>query len=498
MSTRSNGGIIGPQNRTTSAYANGVWHLYDNQQSVLAKNWPGFVPVAPSPPAVGTVTLGSGTLNALLTATIPFTQGYNGGNAITKVTAISIPGGLTANTNGSSPITISGLSSNTNYVFGLFETNYYGDSPYGYSNPVQTASVPSAPTIGTATAIDSTSANVTFTASSSNGGTPITGYTATSTPGNVTGTSATSPITISGLNASTNYTFTVYATNLVGNSAVSNASNQITTPAVQPTYLVVGGGGGSNGGANGGGGGGAGGLLTADFTITTGVTYSITVGGGSTGLAFATVSNGSNSQLSGTGLTTVTALGGGGGAIFANGQSGGSGSGGPASSTGFSGGAGTAGQGKNGGSNQSGPPYMAGGGGGAGAVGGNGSVGGQSGAGGIGLQSSITGTATYYAGGGGGGGTVQGATPNVGGLGGGGDGGTGNNSTPPTNGAAYTGGGGGGGGNGSNSYVGGNGGSGVVIISSGLTAVSTTGSPTVTTVGGKVIYKFTGNGSITY
>ena len=183
MSTRSNGGIIGPQNRTTSAYANGVWHLYDNQQSVLAKNWPGFVPVAPSAPAVGTVTLGSGSLPALLTATIPFTQGYNGGNTVTKVTAISIPGGLTANTNGSSPVTISGLTANTNYTFALYETNYYGDSPYGYSNPVTTASVPSAPTIGTATAIDSTSANVTFTASASNGGTPITGYTATSTPG---------------------------------------------------------------------------------------------------------------------------------------------------------------------------------------------------------------------------------------------------------------------------------------------------------------------------
>ena len=43
-----------------------------------------------------------------------------------------------------------------------------------------------------------------------------------------------------------------------------------------------------------------------------------------------------------------------------------------------------------------------------------------------------------------------------------------------------------------------NGGSGVVIIRAARTATSTTGSPTVTTVGGDTVYTFTGTGSITY
>jgi chitodextrinase len=63
--------------------------------------------------------------------------------------------------------------------------------------------------------------------------TGITGYTATATPGNITGTlsqSGSGTITVSGLSPATNYTFTVYATNAQGNGPISGASNQITTP----------------------------------------------------------------------------------------------------------------------------------------------------------------------------------------------------------------------------------------------------------------------------
>jgi hypothetical protein len=98
-----------------------------------------------------------------------------------------------------------------------------------------TANVPLAPTIGTATAVNAGSATVTYTASASDGGSTITSYTAVSSPGGVTGTLATSgsgTITVSGLTPSTSYTFTVFATNAIGNSPSSVASNSITTPAV--------------------------------------------------------------------------------------------------------------------------------------------------------------------------------------------------------------------------------------------------------------------------
>lgn len=89
--------------------------------------------------------------------------------------------------------------------------------------------VPGAPTIGTATVLTSTSASVTFTAPADNGGATITSYTVTSSPSGITATGSSSPITITGLSAATSYTFTVYATNSVGNSSESSASNSITT-----------------------------------------------------------------------------------------------------------------------------------------------------------------------------------------------------------------------------------------------------------------------------
>lgn len=90
------------------------------------------------------------------------------------------------------------------------------------------ADVPDVPTIGSATAVDSSSATVTYTAATT-GGTATT-FTATSTPGSLTGTGS-SPITVSGLTVSTGYTFTVRASNSTGNSPFSSASNSITTPA---------------------------------------------------------------------------------------------------------------------------------------------------------------------------------------------------------------------------------------------------------------------------
>ena len=88
------------------------------------------------------------------------------------------------------------------------------------------AIAPQPPTIGTATA-GNTQATVAFTAPASNGGSAITGYTATSSPGGFTATGTTSPLTVTGLTNGTSYTFVVTAANLIGTSVASAASNAV-------------------------------------------------------------------------------------------------------------------------------------------------------------------------------------------------------------------------------------------------------------------------------
>jgi hypothetical protein len=226
-------------------------------------------------------------------------------------------------------------------------------------------------------------------------------------------------------------------------------------------YLIVAGGGG--GGSRHAGGGGAGGYIDATASLSA-QTYSVVVGAGGNG-GIADVqrgANGSNSSAFGN-----TAIGGGGGGQFtegntnqnfisgANGGSGGGASNGATVTANGVSGAGTSGQGNSGGNiTGGGAPWAAAGGGGANAAGSNNvnnDVGGAGGAGRQWLNSS------FYAGGGGGGGGTSG-TAGAGGSGGGGAGAIG--IATATNGVTNTGGGGGG----SRGGQGGAGGSGIVII----------------------------------
>ncbi|MEY3412763.1 MAG: hypothetical protein RIQ70_1452, partial [Bacteroidota bacterium] len=91
------------------------------------------------------------------------------------------------------------------------------------------ATVPDAPISPVATA-GNAQARVAFSVPASNGGSAITGYTVTSSPGGFTATGASSPLVVTGLTNGTAYTFTVVATNALGNSSSAVAA------AVTPLY----------------------------------------------------------------------------------------------------------------------------------------------------------------------------------------------------------------------------------------------------------------------
>jgi hypothetical protein len=75
-------------------------------------------------------------------------------------------------------------------------------------------------------------ATVSFTVPVNNGGSAIISYTVTSDPDGLTATGSASPIVITGLTNDTPYTFTVVATNSVGDSDPSSASDPVT-----PTFI---------------------------------------------------------------------------------------------------------------------------------------------------------------------------------------------------------------------------------------------------------------------
>jgi len=183
----------------------------------------------PNAPTIGTAT-DVGTARAFNNgaASVTFTAPtFDGGLPITGYTVTSSPGGFTG-TGASSPITVAGLASSTAYTFTVTATNSRGTgAASAASNSITATTVPQAPTIGTAAdGGTGTTATVTYTAGAT-GGKAVSVYTATSSPGSLTGTGA-SPITVSGLTTGTAYTFTVTATNANGTSTASAASNSIT------------------------------------------------------------------------------------------------------------------------------------------------------------------------------------------------------------------------------------------------------------------------------
>ncbi|MCX6944609.1 MAG: fibronectin type III domain-containing protein, partial [Opitutales bacterium] len=239
----------------------------------------------PGAPTGATATRGNGQASVAFTAPVS-----DGGASITGYTVTS-SGGQTG-TGSSSPIIVTGLTNGTSYTFTVTATNSAGTgSASSASAAVTPATVPGAPTIGTASA-GNAQATVTFTAPVSNGGDSITSYTVTSSPGGFTATGASSPRTVTGLTNGTAYTFTVTATNSVGTGAASGASNSV-TPVTVPTVTTP---------------------TSASVTQTTATLGgNVTGDGGASvtarGVVFAVTATNASPQLGGSGVTTAAGTG---------------------------------------------------------------------------------------------------------------------------------------------------------------------------------------------
>lgn len=114
---------------------------------------------------------------------------------------------------------------------------YFDDVEVAEVIDVIGATVPDPPTNVVAVP-GSFKAFVSFTAPINTGGLNMKSYTVTASPGGIQATGSSSPIKVSGLTNGTAYTFTVFATNALGNSVATAPSNSV-TPVFAPDLYYV-------------------------------------------------------------------------------------------------------------------------------------------------------------------------------------------------------------------------------------------------------------------
>ncbi len=288
----------------------------------------GWIALAGAPPAipVSVVATNSPTNRAFNNGSASITfEGGVGGGIPGEYVVTSTPGNYYA-VGQSSPITVTGLQSNTQYTFVVQARNNFGTSiSSSPSSSITSTTVPSVPTSVIASDGKNGKMDITFT-QPFDGGSSITNYKYSLDGVNYVAFSpavTTNTAQITGLTNNNTYSIYLKAVNANGDSLPSNISNSVTiTPASEVTggllasdstyyyrifrssgtlsvtsspltsdiFLIGGGsGGGAGEGSNafggGGGGGGAGGVvyLTNSF-IPTGTT-TVTVGGGGNGVS---------------------------------------------------------------------------------------------------------------------------------------------------------------------------------------------------------------------
>lgn len=176
-------------------------------------------------------------INQTITFANPGAQNFGTSPTLTATSDSSLTVSFSSSTPAVCTITSSGTLTFLSTGSCTIDTDQSGNASTNAASTVSqtfmvNAVVPSAPTIGTATA-GNAQASVNFTASASNGGAAVTSYTVTSNPSGFTGTGVGSPISVIGLTNGVAYTFTVTATNSTGTGAASAASNSVTPASPQ-------------------------------------------------------------------------------------------------------------------------------------------------------------------------------------------------------------------------------------------------------------------------
>ena len=196
--------------------------------------------------AVSTTTLTSSVNPSAIAQTVTFTATVSGiAGTPTGFVTFRDAANIIANCNlvvvsfGSAPCITSSLTGGSHSITANYSGNItYDDSasPTLTQNVAQ-STVPGAPTIGTAIP-GNAQALINFTPPASNGGSPITAYTATCIPGPFPGTAAGSPVTVAGLANNTPYSCSVTATNANNSTGAASATVGVTPQSSAPPALA--------------------------------------------------------------------------------------------------------------------------------------------------------------------------------------------------------------------------------------------------------------------
>lgn len=186
-------------------------------------------PLAPPTGAItGTPTATAGDASAAVSWTNTATSG------VTGYLVTANPGGRTCTT-ALMTCTVTGLTNGTPHTFTVKKTNSAGASSTSSTASVAVTPLgaPDAPGAPTVSEVSNSQATLSWVAPVNNGGSSVTEYTVTSTPGSLSCTVTVLTCTLSGLTNGQAYTFAVKAKNS-SNYGVNSASSSAATPRTTP------------------------------------------------------------------------------------------------------------------------------------------------------------------------------------------------------------------------------------------------------------------------